>query len=144
MQVSPSEPGRTWNICDVRIFSSPHWVTYEDENVDVCYRVTVRLRALPTGTFKSATAHEPVQDDNEEDFEVTQQDLDAMQRPLSQEDWRRLEEAVDEVDETEDPDLRLPLVLYSPIIAPCTVDVDIEADMGFPEDYLGESDRVVR
>lgn len=151
VQISPSEPGKTWNICDVRVFSSPHWVTYEDENVDVCYRVTVRLHALSTGTFKSATAHEPEQDSsrlddnlNDEDFEVTQQDLDAMQRPLSQDDWRRLEEAVDEIDETEDPDLRLPLVLYAPIVAPCTVDVDIEADMGFPEDYLGESDRVIR
>ncbi|KAI0759795.1 hypothetical protein BC629DRAFT_1547965 [Irpex lacteus] len=105
-KISPAEPGRTWNICDVRVFSSPHWVTYEDENVDICYRVTVRLRALSTGTFKPATAHKPEHDStsDDDDFEVTQQDLDAMQRPLSKEDWRRLEEAVEEVDETEDPD----------------------------------------
>ena len=135
-------------MCDIRIFPHPHWVTIED-NIDTCYRVTVRLRSMPlTPQSKLEAAAvsevEHSSDTDDDTIEITPEDIDAMRQPLSLEEWRRLEEVVDKVDETNDPDLRAPLVLYAPVNAPWATYVDLEADMGFPEAYLGESDRVIR
>ena len=135
-------------MCDIRIFPHPHWLTIED-NIDTCYRVTVRLRSMsptPRSQLEAAAVSEVQHssDTDDDTIEFTQEDIDVMRRPLSLEEWRRLEEVVDQVDETNDPDLRAPLVLYAPVNAPWATYVDLEADMGFPEDYLGESDRVIR
>ena len=135
-------------MCNIRVFPHPHWVTIGD-NIDTCYCVTVRLRSMsptPRSQFEAAAVSEVEHssDTDDDTIEFTQEDIDIMRRPLSLEEWRRLEEVVDKVDETSDPDLRAPLVLYAPVNAPWAAYVDLEADMGFPEDYLGESDRVIR
>ncbi|KAI0087381.1 hypothetical protein BDY19DRAFT_907556 [Irpex rosettiformis] len=148
-KVRSTTPGQSWHKCDVRIFPHPHWVTEEDENIDTCYRVTVRLRPMPTSPTSKSGVIDSVppgfdREVEEPEVEITREDIEAMQCPLSPLEWRRLEEAVDKVNEANDPDLRAPLVLYAPVNAPWAAHVDLESGMGFPEDYLGESDRVVR